>query len=511
MYCPHCGAAVFPSCRFCPSCGQAIGSSTASPTRHDRTPLIVSLVAVLGVVLVLLIVLTGLPNASQNDNGGNTVPAELIFDTTAATLEPGNTLTLGITEIPQNVDRQQLIWTSSDPAIATVDSDGKVTAICSGTAKITASYGNYLATCTITVTVSTPDTITNYALGNHSEAVLGKGFLDNPDLALTFNTSGYLIVTAPGLHDSYRYIYWTVADAASGETVIYQLGDTNTVNFWGECAQIFVWEQPRYGNYVITATYMMNTSTAVHAISGNFEYRASDGTSTIGGTFVRCYDWTVRAGGIDRTYDMSVTYSGSDYWEKLTSNAALFDQNTLSNYRSYANISRYLSTDETTAALSAALAAEYRQMNGADISVTDAAYAQYILAFVQEEFTYAYDFYQNGNGSFALKDRYDYWSYAIETIYTGCGDCEDTSILCAMLLAYAGYPAAVGLMPGHAIGMVALDGYSPTADATHAICTVHYAEKTYYGCETTKDAEQAVGITDLNTVKADIKIYPVSL
>jgi uncharacterized protein YjdB len=45
-------------------------------------------------------------------------------------------------------------WTSSTPAIATVDADGKVTALAAGKATITAkTINNYSATCTVTVTV----------------------------------------------------------------------------------------------------------------------------------------------------------------------------------------------------------------------------------------------------------------------------------------------------------------------------------------------------------------------
>lgn len=57
---------------------------------------------------------------------------------------------------PENATERNLIWSSSDESIATVDSTGKVTGISNGTAVITARTEDGSVSSTITVTVKTP-------------------------------------------------------------------------------------------------------------------------------------------------------------------------------------------------------------------------------------------------------------------------------------------------------------------------------------------------------------------
>lgn len=51
----------------------------------------------------------------------------------------------------KGVSGAKAVWSSSDPKIATVDQNGKVTATGKGTATITASYGGFSAECKVTV------------------------------------------------------------------------------------------------------------------------------------------------------------------------------------------------------------------------------------------------------------------------------------------------------------------------------------------------------------------------
>ena len=62
----------------------------------------------------------------------------ITLDKTSATLTEGEELTFTITVTPNDVDMALISWSSSDPSVASVDAQGKVTAVAKGTATITA-------------------------------------------------------------------------------------------------------------------------------------------------------------------------------------------------------------------------------------------------------------------------------------------------------------------------------------------------------------------------------------
>ena len=71
---------------------------------------------------------------------------------TEALLKRGAVEELSAVVAPESATDQDVVWRSNDPAVATVDADGKVTAVGDGKATITALAGNKTATCAITVT-----------------------------------------------------------------------------------------------------------------------------------------------------------------------------------------------------------------------------------------------------------------------------------------------------------------------------------------------------------------------
>jgi len=82
----------------------------------------------------------------------------IVLDKTQATLVSGERLQLGATVVPTNATQTKLTWKSSNTAVATVDPNGLVVALSTGTAKITATAtdgSGKQATCNITVTTNT--------------------------------------------------------------------------------------------------------------------------------------------------------------------------------------------------------------------------------------------------------------------------------------------------------------------------------------------------------------------
>ena len=82
-----------------------------------------------------------------------TIPVALVsLNKTALSLHIDDSETLVATITPAKVTNPTLTWTSSAPSVATVDANGTVTAISTGTATITVRAGNQTATCAVTVT-----------------------------------------------------------------------------------------------------------------------------------------------------------------------------------------------------------------------------------------------------------------------------------------------------------------------------------------------------------------------
>ena len=76
----------------------------------------------------------------------------ITLDKTEGILTAGNTVTLNAAVLPEEIANETTVtWTSSDEKVATVDENGKVTAIAAGEATITATAGEKSATYKLTV------------------------------------------------------------------------------------------------------------------------------------------------------------------------------------------------------------------------------------------------------------------------------------------------------------------------------------------------------------------------
>ena len=85
------------------------------------------------------------------------VPTSVALNKTTLTLDIGRTSNLRATVYPSNAANKKCTWRSSNTSVATVDSNGKVTAKKAGTATITVKTSNgKTATCKVTVNLPAP-------------------------------------------------------------------------------------------------------------------------------------------------------------------------------------------------------------------------------------------------------------------------------------------------------------------------------------------------------------------
>ena len=174
----------------------------------------------------------------------------------------------------------------------------------------------------------------------------------------------------------------------------------------------------------------------------------------------------------DGNYTYSWTYESIEYTISFDISDPL--------YESYVSdtIERFMTTDEDVAnALNFIttddVVIEYISACMDDLSVQSgldqAEEAQMVLNFVQEAIPYSYDT--------DTHSMTDYWSFPVETLHDGSGDCEDKSFLYASIMERIGYGSALIMYDEHvAVGVncTGLSGWYYDVDGLR-----------YYYCETT--------------------------
>ena len=86
-------------------------------------------------------------------NGKLRIASEIKINKQSLDLKAGNSEILSVSTAPILIDipKEKITWKSANPEIATVDEQGKVTAVASGTTEITATVGTKTAKCTVRV------------------------------------------------------------------------------------------------------------------------------------------------------------------------------------------------------------------------------------------------------------------------------------------------------------------------------------------------------------------------
>lgn len=133
-------------------------------------------------------IVAALPNGSTAQATVTVVPpiTSITFDKALYKVKPGASRTLGILLAPADTG-EELIWSSSNTSIATVNADGTVTGVSKGTATITAKgkYSGLSASCTVKICDVKQVAITfDDGPSNHTATLLD--FLSEYDIKATF-------------------------------------------------------------------------------------------------------------------------------------------------------------------------------------------------------------------------------------------------------------------------------------------------------------------------------------
>ncbi len=200
------------------------------------------------------------------------------LDKTSLSMNVGGTAVLNAVISPSNADNKKVTWSSSNQSVAKV-SNGTVTAVGAGTAKITAaSYNGKTAVCTVTVTASE-------ALKN-SSTVSASSVSVNSSVTLTGKASGG---TSP-----YKYAYYYKKSTDSSYT---KLLESNGSAYVSNTSAVF--KPTAAGTYNIRINVKDSTGTAA---SKDFSVVCKSSTSVLANNS------TVSASSID--FGSSVTLSG---------------------------------------------------------------------------------------------------------------------------------------------------------------------------------------------------------
>ncbi|MDD1772751.1 MAG: fibronectin type III domain-containing protein [Methanomassiliicoccales archaeon] len=203
------------------------------------------------------------------------------------------------------------------------------------------------------------------------------------------------------------------------------------------------------------------------------------------------------------TYTYYWTYEGDNYSISFELSDDLYEY-----YVDY-SIERYMITDDgednavnfiTVDDVVITYIAECMEDLTAQSGLDGAEEAQMVLNFVQESIPYSYD-----TDTHSMDD---YWSFPVETLYEGSGDCEDKSFLYTSILESIGYETALLMYDDHvAVGVncTGLSGWYYGVDGIR-----------YYYCETTATGwaigEMPSGYNEANVMVIDgLPTAPIGL
>ena len=411
-------------------------------------------------------------------------------------------------------------WASSDTNILTISKDPYTTygtviieGMSEGTATVTATYGDCSRTCTVTVQKDAPANelrvYNDNSESNRYAVLTGTGF-ESGVLSFSFNVGGLAIVTLSGYTQEmldgaperiggrydYKTVTMTATDINSGSVKV-----SSTYNNEYERSMLL-----NLGTLSVDTPYEIDFHVIPYYgdsyhITGTLEYKANDGSIDSTAIFKRPYAW--RYDGNEYAFDLEFSYADyARYHTNALSGAHRSAWGDIWNRSSSENTSDFVRNNETLNEVNSVLKELYLSTYGSSASLKSTSYANFILAFVQINWYYAYDHHQYTGGSDG-----EYFSFPMETVYSGCGDCDDTTVLAASLFKGAGFKAGTFGLPGHAMAAVHIDNYEmPEYDQERYEYMAYYIgdpNMLYYGCETTTESFRSVGIANKSVLYDD--------
>ena len=140
--CESCGIEISPETVFCPNCGKK-SKLSHEKKKHNRKLNLILAVFVVAIISAASFAIWFICRE---------IPVEDIeLSESAIELKKEETKNISCTVYPEKATDKTVIWTSSDEAVATVNSYGMITAIDKGTCTITAQSGEQTETITVTV------------------------------------------------------------------------------------------------------------------------------------------------------------------------------------------------------------------------------------------------------------------------------------------------------------------------------------------------------------------------
>ena len=168
----------------------------------------------------------------------------ITLNKTATTITAGQTETLSVSSVtPDDATDQTVTWSSDNEAVATVDADGKVTAVALGTANITATANDgsgVTATCVVTVskvvTINQSDWGNAWSSFTKDGVTVSAGMIDTHDgnlmdggsFSTTLGNFTKIVVTATSCHAS------GTGWSGGGSSMTWAGTPASTVSFSGE-------------------------------------------------------------------------------------------------------------------------------------------------------------------------------------------------------------------------------------------------------------------------------------